>query len=248
MIVIYMDNLICEVCNKSFDNYRKLNGHKSSHQDKRRGRSKKYIGIKSKYDVRKDRQNFHDCKFCGKIFETGSKLGGHVSHCPERPDYEDLAKSRKFHCQRISKDPNTREKIRSSVREYLIKNPNKIPYLKNHASKKSFPELIFEQLLIDNGITGWTYNFRVGTYIFDYAFPDLKLDIEIDGSQHKQPRLVEHDKRRDEFSRSLGWTVKRYEAKLVKDKSTHYTIIEEIKQLIKDLTPPCPEWPKGAAF
>ena len=243
-----MDNLTCEVCNKTFDNYRKLNGHKSSHQEKRRGRSKKLVGTLTRAEKRKLRQDLHDCRFCGQVFETGQKLGGHTTNCSKRPDINSYNDARITHCQKNNQDPLVREKIRSSVKEYLIKNPDKIPYIKNHSSKKSYPEEIFEKLLTEHNISGWIYNYRLGTYIFDFAFPDIRLDIEIDGSHHKQKRMLEHDHRRDEYSKSQGWTVKRYEAKLVKDKSSHYSIIEEIKQLIQDLTPPCPEWPKGAAF
>ena len=247
-IVIYMDNLTCEVCNKIFDNYRKLNGHKSSHQEKRRGRSKKLVGTLTRAEKRSLREDLHDCRFCGQVFETGQKLGGHTANCLLRPGIDEYNKERIQHCQKNNQDPAVREKIRSSVKEYLVKNPDKIPYVKNHSSKKSYPEEIFEKLLTEHDICGWIYNYRLNTYIFDFAFPDIKLDIEIDGSHHKQKRMLEHDQRRDEYSKSQGWTVKRYEAKLVKDKSSHYSIIEEIKQLIKDLTPPCPEWPKGAAF
>ena len=243
-----MSNLNCDICGKTFSNYRKLNGHKSSHQDKRRGRSKKLIGQLSREDQRKIRRDHHDCKFCGKIFETGQKLGGHTTNCALRPGIKEYFQVKKEICQKNSRDPATKEKIRSSLKDFLIRNPDQIPYIKNSSSKKSYPEEVFEKLLIENHIDGWIYNYRVGTYIFDFAFPTVKLDIEIDGSQHKQPKNIEHDHRRDEYSKSLGWTVKRYDANLVKDKSSHYTIIEEIRQLIQDLMPPCPEWPKGAAF
>ena len=194
------------------------------------------------------RQDLHDCRFCGQVFKTGQKLGGHTANCSLRPGFSEYKHERIIQCKKNSQDPLIREKIRSSVKEYLVKNPDQIPYVKNHSSKKSYPEEIFEKLLTEHDIRGWIYNYRLGTYIFDFAFPDIKLDIEIDGSHHIQKRMLIHDQRRDEYSKSQGWTVKRYEAKLVKDKSSHYSIIEEIKQLIKDLTPPCPEWPKGAAF
>ena len=243
-----MNNLTCEICNKTFDNYRKLNGHKSSHQEQRRGRSKLLIGTLTRAEKRKIRQDLRDCRFCGQVFETGQKLGGHTTNCSQRPGISKYRNERIELCKKNNQDPVIREKIRHSVKEYLIKNPDQIPYVKNHSSKKSYPEEIFEKLLAVHKVSGWIYNYRLGTYIFDFAFPDIKLDIEIDGSHHKQQRMLEHDHRRDEYSKSQGWTVKRYEAKLVKDKSSHYSIIEEIKQLIQDLTPPCPEWPKGADF
>ena len=32
----------------------------------------------------------HICKYCGKEFETGVKLGGHVARCKENPKYKDI--------------------------------------------------------------------------------------------------------------------------------------------------------------
>lgn len=34
--------------------------------------------------------NKHICKFCGEEFETGVKLGGHVSRCKENPKYKEI--------------------------------------------------------------------------------------------------------------------------------------------------------------
>ena len=35
-------------------------------------------------------KNKHICKFCGKEFETGVKLGGHIVRCKKNPKYKDL--------------------------------------------------------------------------------------------------------------------------------------------------------------
>lgn len=40
------------------------------------------------------------------------------------------------------------------------------------------------------GIAGWHYNYRVGRYAFNIAFPDIKLDVEIDGGTHLKERVM----------------------------------------------------------
>jgi very-short-patch-repair endonuclease/predicted transcriptional regulator of viral defense system len=45
----------------------------------------------------------------------------------------------------------------------------------------------------------------------DFADPELKLDVEVDGRRwHSQPRDVQRDRRRDRILVALGWTVLRY--------------------------------------
>jgi very-short-patch-repair endonuclease len=114
----------------------------------------------------------------------------------------------------------TKQKISKKRIEYLTDNPNKVPYLLNHSSKKSYPELIFENALISNGIAGWIYNYQNGIYQYDFAFVNKKIDIEIDGGTHLTEKVIAIDKRRDEFSRHQGWRVLRFTAKEVKENVT----------------------------
>jgi very-short-patch-repair endonuclease len=43
-----------------------------------------------------------------------------------------------------------------------------------------------------------------GKYFLDFAFVEIKLDLEIDGQQHLSPKILEHDQIRDLFSNSQG--------------------------------------------
>lgn len=86
----------------------------------------------------------------------------------------------------------------------------------NHSSKKSWPEEVFENALKSSGITGWEYRYRKGIYEYDFAFPELKIDVEVDGATHKSEKVKKIDKRRDKYSKNEGWTVIRFEAKEVK--------------------------------
>jgi very-short-patch-repair endonuclease len=51
----------------------------------------------------------------------------------------------------------------------------------------------------------------IGCYIVDFYAPDVQLVIEVDGSQHLEPEMLERDKIRDDYLRSLGLTVMRFE-------------------------------------
>lgn len=111
----------------------------------------------------------------------------------------------------------TRKKIGKSRSKYLVENPEKVPYRLNHSSKKSYPEELFENELIKRNISGWIYNYPAGIYQYDFAWPDLKIDVEIDGATHKQDKVRKIDERRDKFSEDNGWKVIRFPASKVKN-------------------------------
>ena len=101
--------------------------------------------------------------------------------------------------------------------KYLQENPDKVPYILNHVSKgMSWPEKQFNDALIEAGIIDFEYEYRNGIYSYDFAFPDIMLDIEIDGGTHLQEKVIAKDKRRDLWSESKGWTVIRFTWKDIK--------------------------------
>ena len=114
----------------------------------------------------------------------------------------------------------TKEKLSISRLRYLEEHPDEVPYKLNHSSKKSYPEIVFENALNSNNIKGWTYNYRSGIYAYDFAWPEQKIDVEIDGGTHLTDKVKRIDERRDIFSKSKGWTVLRFTAKEVKDDVT----------------------------
>lgn len=110
----------------------------------------------------------------------------------------------------------TKRKISKARIKYLTENPDKVPYLINHSSKKSYPEQIFENALISANITGWQYAYQNGIYEYDFAWPEQKIDVEIDGSTHLSEKVKKIDRRRDKFSKKNGWIVLRFTADRVK--------------------------------
>lgn len=127
----------------------------------------------------------------------------------------------------------TKNKISKKRIEFLTENPDKVPYIINHSSKPSYPEQVFENALKESKITGWVYRFRNGIYEYDFAFPDKKIDVEIDGNTHKSEKVKKIDKRRDLFSKNNGWTVIRFEADKVK--KNVIGCINELKKILDNL-------------
>ncbi|XP_039023998.1 zinc finger protein ZAT10-like isoform X2 [Hibiscus syriacus] len=59
----------CSVCNKSFNSYQALGGHKASHR--------KLSGANEDQSTSNPRGKSHECSICHKSFPTGQALGGH---------------------------------------------------------------------------------------------------------------------------------------------------------------------------
>jgi very-short-patch-repair endonuclease/predicted DNA-binding protein YlxM (UPF0122 family) len=136
---------------------------------------------------------------------------------------------RKFGAPKHSEE--TKRKISAIRIAYLTANPDKVPYRINHSSKKSWPEMVFENALNASNITGWTPAFQHGIYEYDFAWVDKKIDVEVDGGTHKTEKVQIIDKRRDEFSRSKGWKVIRFDASRVK--SDVLGCINELKPFLE---------------
>ena len=127
-----------------------------------------------------------------------------------------------------------KENISNSRKRFLDENPHMVPYVLNHSSKKSWPEKTFEKILIDNNITGWQYNYPVKRYRLDFAFPEIKVDIEIDGATHS---LVEKTKKidaeRNAFLLQAGWRILRIDAKMLYGENKN-TVLNQIVEFIND--------------
>lgn len=106
----------------------------------------------------------------------------------------------------------TKKKISLARKKFLKENPDKVPYLLNHSSKETYPEQRFKEILNNIGLVGWIQHYQHSIYQYDFAFPEVKLDVEIDGSTHTLPSVIAKDIERDKFSRDKGWEVLRFTA------------------------------------
>lgn len=109
----------------------------------------------------------------------------------------------------------------------------------------SYAEKFFDQVLKDRGLEGkYHINFPVNkrkelglcddsNYFLDFYFPDFKLDLEIDGKQHKYTDRVEHDKERDLALINKGYDVYRIEWQNINTEEGKKYIANEIDNFIQ---------------
>ena len=184
----------------------------------------------------------HKCKYCNKEFETGVKLGGHTRMCPKNPNHD--ANYHSCYVEHKHPKPHTEEekrKISASRKKYLMEHPEKVPYVLNHHSKgDSYPEQYFKTLF-ENEQIEYKQNYYQNGYFLDFAWPEQKKYLEIDGEQHYvDQRIVKHDKKRTKkLTKKLndaGWMcIKRirwseYQKLDILEKQK---LILEIKELLK---------------
>lgn len=101
----------------------------------------------------------------------------------------------------------TKQKISISRKKFLKENPDMVPYKLNHKHKKiSYPEQYFIECFQDKFI----HQYMFDSYTLDFADIENKLDIEIDGCQHRlDPKIVNHDLKRNTYLTEHGWNVLR---------------------------------------
>ena len=126
----------------------------------------------------------------------------------------------------------TKKKKSARRTAYLKLHPEKVPCRLNHSSKRSIPELIFEKALKEYGLTNFEPEKPMSIYQFDFAFPEERIDVEIDGKLHLTDNVKRIDERRDKWTESIGWRVIRFTASEVcKDVSVCLNKLLEIMKL-----------------
>jgi very-short-patch-repair endonuclease len=86
-------------------------------------------------------------------------------------------------------------------------------HINSDINRRSYPEKFMIEVFQNNGLYDkFTIIEKMpfSKYFLDFAFIDLKLCIEVDGSQHYRTlKAIEHDKIRDEFLIENGWLIYR---------------------------------------
>jgi len=77
--------------------------------------------------------------------------------------------------------------------------------------------------------------YPIGDYIVDFVCKDIKLVIEIDGSQHNESPNIEYDEKRTKYLNSKSYTVLRFWNNDI-DKNID-GVYEKILETIKDIQP-----------
>lgn len=95
-------------------------------------------------------------------------------------------------------------KISAGRKKYIEEHPEKNPALLRHSSHESYPEKYFRKWLKKENLFE-KQEFQISRYSLDFAWPDKKIYLEIDGGQHKLDWMIEHDNERTGYLNSLGW-------------------------------------------
>lgn len=174
--------LICSYCSKECKNLNSLRSHERLCKENP-NRQTSNLGCLTKKGHNGSNQ-FTKAKKLGMVVE--SKIKGRESPFKGRQHSED-----------------SKKKASDTMKRKIADGSFIVPYKRNHSSKVSFPEKYFMEVLKELPIK---YNYQVGLYQLDFAIPEKKVYIEIDGEQHfVDKRIVEHDKERTEKLDALGW-------------------------------------------
>lgn len=120
--------------------------------------------------------------------------------------------------------------LREKRLEFMKNNPDKTAW---RTKNLSYPEKVFIRLLKLNNLDKQYYIIReqpVFPYFIDFAFVDIMLAVEIDGSQHELPERKESDNKKDELLKSKGWRIFRVTAKEVQSEGN--SVIIKLKEFI----------------
>ena len=139
------------------------------------------------------------CKFCGLERKTTKEAAtNHLKYCKENPNRIDGPWKGRHHTEEEKKH------LSEIRKQYLNEHPDKVPFKLNHSSKESYPEKYFREWLQKENIFS-EREYQVGLYTLDFAWPERKIYLEIDGSQHHLDWMMKHDEERTKKLSELGW-------------------------------------------
>lgn len=177
------DGWTCTLCGETFRVRRYLEAHR-----------------KEIHKVSKSNPTYEKCcPFCKKSWVTTiSGYTNHVKSCEMNPDHISGNWKGRHHSDEEKK------KISEARKKYLSEHPDKVPFKLNHSSKESYPEKYFREWLQKENIFS-EREYQVGLYTLDFAWPERKIYLEIDGSQHHLDWMIKHDEERTKKLSELGW-------------------------------------------
>lgn len=140
------------------------------------------------------------------------------SNCHYRSRSEQVAISHKLMPMSFKMSNKAKEKLRKFRLNYMKKHPENTAWRKRN--KPSYPEQLFINLIkkldLDKKFL-IEREYCIFPYYIDFAFKDIKVAFEIDGSQHwLNKERKESDIKKDNLLKSKGWRIcriKEYELK-----------------------------------
>lgn len=156
---------------------------------------------------------------CPKCEFTFSKMGlvGHYYRKHDERGIEFLnnrkQNSRKHNKKRLTKEEKSKiysDSMKLSYRNGISKGWN---FINGDKNRRSYPEKFFIEVFKNNNLyEKFTIEekFNYGKYFIDFLFIELKLIVEIDGSQHyRTKKAIEHDRIRDCYFINEGFKIYR---------------------------------------
>ena len=162
-------------------------------------------------------ENNVKCPICGKIY----KKKGYPSH------YYRIHSGNEYNFDKCAWNKGLTKENNNSIKNSSIKvkenykNGKNVPYWKgkhpgwyhinSDIKRRSYPEKFFIKVFQNYNIYS-KYDIiekmPFGKYFLDFAFPEIFLDLEIDGNQHyRNIENIKHDKQRDIFVNQKGWNI-----------------------------------------
>lgn len=111
-------------------------------------------------------------------------------------------------------------------------------HLKRHRKSFVLGEELFKNYLNICGITGFIHQFITGGGIRDFAFPEYKIAIEIDGRGHSGRFAT--DLKKDLASIKDGWVIIRVAFDNRRPKTEFKLVFDILKKIIPDFNGVCP--------
>jgi very-short-patch-repair endonuclease len=167
-----------------------------------------------------------ECVICEVVFDKWRKCSGSYTG----------SKTCSPECSHQLKSNITKERMKYRIENRLHKGWNT-------RNKLSYPEKFFIKVLKNNGIyEKCEVNYKVkkselgmdctSCYFLDFFFEEKKIDLEIDGKQHKIEERKASDDLRDEYLTKNGIKVYRIEWKGVNSKNGKEYIKNEIEKFL----------------
>jgi very-short-patch-repair endonuclease len=185
---------ICKICNKEYSNLLGLSSHL---KQKHNYNILQYYIDYEKFEIPK-------CD-CGEKLKYVAGLNFR-STCGNKKCLKKLQKNR-------IQSNETRLKISNKMIQLSKDGVLKGWSINNDINRRSYPEKFFIKLLEMNDLySKYTIKEKLsfGKYFLDFAFLEIKTDVEIDGQQHFiSEKAINHDLKRDQYLLENGWNVYR---------------------------------------
>ena len=206
---------ICKYCGKEFENKTKLGGHSTyclnnPNREKnlqKLNNARQHINYINKDNVK------YVCQYCGKEIGNKGCLVLHERKCIKNPN-NILSEKQK---EKLLKPKNIKKKLseehKQKIRESYYKwmNEHHDDFIKYSSGQSSLCEN-FKNKLKENNLSfieEFTPFYPESGYRLDVAFPDDKIGIEINGTQHynSNGELNENTLKKQKYFEDRGWKI-----------------------------------------